>query len=230
MEWYPWYWAKYESDTLHLTLEQDAIYRRIIDWYISHQQSIPDNDQAISTIARISREKWAEHAIIIREFFKTQGKHLHLKRADELIARQHAYSEKRSDIGRKAAETRWGKHEENQSDECIKHAPSMHHAMHGDAKPDQTINKDINTNHINHTHGRGAGEGILHPVGFEVGGKVAFLPSLETCDRLMGVAPGWDQHLLIAKYNEWHQGQERPRNPQAAFLGWAKNFTKGRRP
>lgn len=57
-----------------------------------------------------------------------------------------------------------------------------------------------------------------------------FMPSIEAADKLLSIAPGWDQHSLISKYNTWHNGQERPRNPDAAFLGWAKNFTKGRMP
>lgn len=74
----------------------------------------------------------------------------------------------------------------------------------------------------------GSVNGFLHSSGL-VGGS-GFLPTLETADKLMAVAPGWDQHKLIEIYNDWQRGKERPSVPQAAFLGWARKFTKGQLP
>jgi hypothetical protein len=70
--------------------------------------------------------------------------------------------------------------------------------------------------------------GFLHANG-KVNG-LGFIPSIETADKLLSVAPGWDHHFLINAYNSWRKGKERARNDQAAFLGWAKSFTKGRAP
>ncbi len=45
------------------------------------------------------------------------------------------------------------------------------------------------------------------------------------------IAPGWDKHFLMATYKAWVAKKgEMPRNPDAAFLGWVKNFTRGKRP
>jgi hypothetical protein len=45
------------------------------------------------------------------------------------------------------------------------------------------------------------------------------------------LAPGWDKHFLVATYKKWVAGLgEMPRNADAAFLGWVKKFTKGKRP
>ena len=46
------------------------------------------------------------------------------------------------------------------------------------------------------------------------------------------IAPGWDKHVLAAMYLEYvnnELGGERPRSRDAAFLGWVKKFTKGKR-
>lgn len=49
--------------------------------------------------------------------------------------------------------------------------------------------------------------------------------------QVPAIAPGWDKYFLKAKYESWVQGQgEMPRHPDAAFLGWVKRFTKGKRP
>lgn len=75
----------------------------------------------------------------------------------------------------------------------------------------------------------GSGHGLENGHGL-FGRSVGFTPDLETAQQLLDIAPGWDQHNLIAKYNAWQSGRDPPRNPQAAFLGWARNFTKNQRP
>jgi hypothetical protein len=47
------------------------------------------------------------------------------------------------------------------------------------------------------------------------------------------IAPGWDKHHLAAIYVDYvnnELGGERPRHRDAAFLGWVRKFTKGKRP
>lgn len=65
--------------------------------------------------------------------------------------------------------------------------------------------------------------------------KAAELPpapliSEDALAAVRSVAPGWDKYFLAARYQEWMKGREHPKNPDAAFLGWAKRFTKGKAP
>ena len=65
--------------------------------------------------------------------------------------------------------------------------------------------------------------------------KAAPLPqapliSEDAMQAVRTVAPGWDKYFLAARYTEWMKGREHPKNPDAAFLGWAKRFTKGKAP
>lgn len=65
--------------------------------------------------------------------------------------------------------------------------------------------------------------------------KAAVLPqapliSEDALQAVRSVAPGWDKYFLAARYTEWMKGREHPKNPDAAFLGWAKRFTKGKAP
>ena len=55
------------------------------------------------------------------------------------------------------------------------------------------------------------------------------LVSFRALEQVPGIAPGWDKHYLEATYKEWvsRLGQM-PRNADAAFLGWVRNFTKGK--
>lgn len=56
------------------------------------------------------------------------------------------------------------------------------------------------------------------------------LISEDALAAVRSVAPGWDKYFLAARYTEWMKGREHPKNPDAAFLGWAKRFTKGKAP
>lgn len=65
--------------------------------------------------------------------------------------------------------------------------------------------------------------------------KAAELPkapliSEDALAQVRSVAPGWDKYFLAARYTEWMKSREHPTNPDAAFLGWVKRFTKGKPP
>lgn len=57
------------------------------------------------------------------------------------------------------------------------------------------------------------------------------LVSEDALQQVPTIAPGWDKHALRSQYEAWvTQKGEMPRNPDAAFLGWVRKFTKGKRP
>ena len=57
------------------------------------------------------------------------------------------------------------------------------------------------------------------------------LVSQDALEQVRDVAPGWDKYYLEATYKQFVTGLgEMPRNPDRAFLGWAKKFTKGKPP
>jgi hypothetical protein len=57
------------------------------------------------------------------------------------------------------------------------------------------------------------------------------LVSVEVLEKVPSIAPGWDKYMLAERYKAWvSELGEMPRNPDAAFIGWVKKFTKGKRP
>lgn len=111
-DWYRWFPALYRSDTLHLTLEQDGLYRRLIDWYMVNRRPLPDNDQALANIAGVPLQTWTDNADALRPFFKKRGGNLHLKRCDAELDRQDSKIKNLSEIGRKGAEARHNKNKD----------------------------------------------------------------------------------------------------------------------
>lgn len=59
--------------------------------------------------------------------------------------------------------------------------------------------------------------------------KRAIRISTDAFDRIHDVAPGWDRYALESLYLGWAADKDPARNEDARFLGWVKNFTKGRR-
>ena len=106
MEWFRWFPTLYADDTLHLSLEQDAIYRRLIDWYMLGRMPLPCSDIALARICQISLEKWQEHAPIIVKFFTKIDDKYRLKRCDVELDRQDLTARRLGDAAKKAHEAR----------------------------------------------------------------------------------------------------------------------------
>lgn len=98
--WFKWYPAKYKADTMHLTAEQDGIYRRLIDHYMETSQPLPDNLVALSRIAGISGDELESNWPVLAVFFRTEGSKLHLKVCDELVRERAEKSEKFREFGK----------------------------------------------------------------------------------------------------------------------------------
>ena len=102
MDWYPWFPAAYAQATLALSLEQDAIYRRMIDWYMTHRLPLPSHSQAIARICQISLDKWLEHKAALEPFLILKGDRYHIKKCDIELDRQDSLSRKMSVNAKKA--------------------------------------------------------------------------------------------------------------------------------
>jgi len=93
----PIYWGDYRGDTGHLSTVQHGAYLLLIGHYWAHG-SLPDDDQQLANIARLSLEDWLIHRPIIHAFFYDGWKHKRiereLKRHTEVYAKRLAASEK----------------------------------------------------------------------------------------------------------------------------------------
>lgn len=75
MNFYPFHIGDYAVHTRHLTLMEDLAYRRLLDWYYTHERHIPGETQSVSkkteSVARLigMREHEAEVRAVLAEFF-----------------------------------------------------------------------------------------------------------------------------------------------------------------
>ncbi|CAB4164248.1 Protein of unknown function DUF1376 [uncultured Caudovirales phage] len=143
MEWYPFYPALYRADTMHLTAEQDGIYRRLIDHYMETRQPLPDNDLALARIASVPAELWQLHSATIRAFFRpSKSGFLHHKRCNTELERQDARNRLQTEKAKNGAKVRWEKYKEKQEDICPEHATSIAQAMPNYARGEERRGED----------------------------------------------------------------------------------------
>jgi len=104
MHYYPFNIGDHAKDTGHLSLDEEAIYRRLLDLYYTTETPIPDDIESISRLIR-ARDKCDLIQLILKEFFKLKnGKHFH-KRVERELKKYKSKSEK----AKQSAKARWHK-------------------------------------------------------------------------------------------------------------------------
>lgn len=88
MIFYPFYIVDYAHDTSHLTLEEDAVYRRLMDYYYETESPIPSEPKKTQQVIRRLRLQNHQDAVeqVLSEFFYEKDGAWHHERIDaELI-------------------------------------------------------------------------------------------------------------------------------------------------
>ena len=104
MYYYNFHIGDFIKDSAHLTLEEEAIYRRLIDLYYTTEQPIPLDINAVSRSIRArGNEEMIE--LILNEFFNKTLKGFKQKRIEKELKKYKEKSEKAA----KSAKARWDK-------------------------------------------------------------------------------------------------------------------------
>ena len=102
--WYRWFYADYMNDTAHLTIEQDCLYRRLLDIHF-RDGSLPADPQRIRILARFPEEVFEGAWEEVRHYFKKRGDRFFQSRmASELRGVKRKIAQSKS-----AANARWNK-------------------------------------------------------------------------------------------------------------------------
>ena len=104
MNYYEHHLGDYMRDTAHLSMLEDAAYRRLLDAYYVREKPLPADLRECYKLARASSKQEREAvAYVLREFFTLGDDGHHQARADEEIAKFRAKSEK----ARASINARW---------------------------------------------------------------------------------------------------------------------------
>lgn len=100
MNYYPRFPAHYQTKTLHLTMEQDGAYSRLLDWYYANERPIPHASRYAVARAMTSSEKKSTDAVL-REFFELQDDVWTQYRAEAEIAKARPKIDAAKENGKK---------------------------------------------------------------------------------------------------------------------------------
>ncbi len=104
MNYYEHHLGDYMRDTAHLSMLEDAAYRRLLDAYYVREKPLPADLRECYKLARAqSKQEREAVAYVLREFFTLGDDGHHQSRADDEIARFRAKSEK----ARASINARW---------------------------------------------------------------------------------------------------------------------------
>jgi len=91
MHYYSFHPGDYLKDTAHLSLLEDATYRRLIDFYYTSEQPIPVATQSVSRRLRLDCQMVDS---VLAEFFELREDGWHQTRCDDEITAYHALCER----------------------------------------------------------------------------------------------------------------------------------------
>jgi uncharacterized protein YdaU (DUF1376 family) len=100
LNYYQFHIGDWALHTSHLTLEEDAVYRRLIDFYYDSESPIPTETQPV--IRRLRLGLYSETvALILVEFFTLEADGWHNYRADKEIAAYKAKATQAQENGKR---------------------------------------------------------------------------------------------------------------------------------
>ncbi len=106
----PLWIGDYMKDTMMLTTIQHGAYILLLCAYWSRGGALPDDDDALAAITRMSQSDWLATRKILgtKPFFRVENGYWHQKRADEELQKAQEKYEARKSAGEKGNRKRWG--------------------------------------------------------------------------------------------------------------------------
>lgn len=101
--WYAWFPGDYLRDTQHLSMVEDAAYRRLLDAYYMAGKLSANVDVLLRVCRAVTSEEQAAVRKVAAEFFECHGEQLFHAKVELCITQSRAISEKRSEAGKRGA-------------------------------------------------------------------------------------------------------------------------------
>lgn len=99
--WYAFYPKDFMIDTMHLSLEEDCLYRRMIDLYYMEGGPLEDNHPIIAKKLRLNPKVFRRLFPSLQNYFQLKNGFLYHKRIDDELKKSKEIQEHRAEAGRK---------------------------------------------------------------------------------------------------------------------------------
>jgi uncharacterized protein YdaU (DUF1376 family) len=228
----------YMRDTVHLSMLEDAAYRRLLDAYYIRERPLPGDLHECFKLSRaVSKPEREAVAYVLKEFFQQREDGYHQRRADSELER---YLGKRRKA-KESAEARWNKCDRNADAADARFRPNAN-ALRSDSKricESDALQSPI-INHHSPIKDRKLDRAATHPVEpdqFELlkaiypkrAGSQRWEDAKKACNARLREGYIWQQILDGAqRYQDFcrHTGKERTETvlQAATFCGQNKEF------
>lgn len=101
--WYAWFPGDYLRDTQHLSMIEDAAYRRLLDAYYMAGKLSANAEVLLRVCRAVTPEEQTAVRKVAGEFFECHGEQLFHAKVEHCIAESRTISAKRSEAGKKGA-------------------------------------------------------------------------------------------------------------------------------
>jgi uncharacterized protein YdaU (DUF1376 family) len=99
MHYYKFNIADWHLATSHLSLEEEAVYFKLINYYYDSEQCIPKETQSVIRRLRLTNHEQTV-ALILEEFFDFRDGYWHHSRCDEVIENYHKKADTNKKVGK----------------------------------------------------------------------------------------------------------------------------------
>lgn len=100
MHYYKFNIKDWTRDTAHLSVEEEGVYRRLLDHYYESEQPIPSETQPVIRRLRLKGHEEAMR-VVLSEFFTLESDGYRHKRCDDEIAKYHAKASANRENGKR---------------------------------------------------------------------------------------------------------------------------------
>lgn len=105
MNFYPFHPGDYMLRTAHLSITEDAAYRRLLDLYYLNEAPISGTVQAIARVIRM-RDEQESVAVVLEEFFQATDEGFRHHHCDQVIEQYKAKAKQASENGKRGGRPR----------------------------------------------------------------------------------------------------------------------------
>jgi uncharacterized protein YdaU (DUF1376 family) len=235
--WMPLYIGDLLRDIPHLDAEKTGAYLLLIMAYWVSGRPLPDDDDHLSTVARVPLPRWRKVLRrIIAPFFQVVAGEWRHKRIDKELEKAQRISTERSKSGTNGAAKRWqtdsGAMAKPLANALQNDAPSQSQSQREEStNPDGLVVRAAGTDPPPHDEliaMVGAYNALAEQCGLPVVGKLAGARRVRARARLRESGmDGWRQALIKLGHNRWMHGHnDRGWRADFDFLLQAKSFTR----
>jgi len=134
-QYYRFFPGDYQRDTGDLTLMEHGAYRVLLDHYYTRESLPSDKDRLYRICRAFSEDERNAVDVVVDRYFRISSGKLINKKADEEISERKAFIEAQSERGKRGAEARWGKAQEEAEEVAQAMQPPLPKHKHENSLP-----------------------------------------------------------------------------------------------